>query len=71
MGSLGAARDGLRAVRDGMFSGKIVIFPHIRDLPLTLLPDLRDKLPSVHAKLKDGRGWTVEAEEELLRLMLA
>lgn len=54
-----------------MFSGKIVIFPHIRDLPLTLLPDLRDKLPSVHAKLKDGRGWTVEAEEELLRLMLA
>jgi hypothetical protein len=27
-------------------------------------------LPTVYAKLKDGREWTVEAEEEFLRLML-
>jgi hypothetical protein len=70
VGSLGAARDGLRAVRDGTFSGKVVIFPHIEDLPLTLLPDLKDRLPSVYARLKDGGEWTVEAEEEFLRLML-
>jgi len=70
VGSLGAARDGLRAVRDAAFPGKIVIYPHIKDLPLTLLPELRDRLPSVYARLKDGREWTREAEEELLRLML-
>jgi len=28
-------------------------------------------LPTVYAKLKDGREWTTEAEEEFLRLMLA
>ena len=71
IGSLTAAREGLQAVKDAVFPGKVVIFPHIKDLPLTPLPDLKDKLPSVYAKLKDGREWTVEAEEEFLRLMLA
>lgn len=70
IGSLGAAHDGLQAVRDAAFPGKVVIFPHIKDLPLTPLPDLKDKLPGVYAKLKDGCEWTMEAEEELLRLML-
>jgi len=70
IGSLGAARDGLRAVSEAAFPGKIVIYPHIKDLPLTPLPELRDRLPSVYARLKDGREWTREAEEELLRLML-
>jgi hypothetical protein len=27
-------------------------------------------LPTVYARLKDGREWTNEAEEELLRVML-
>jgi threonine dehydrogenase-like Zn-dependent dehydrogenase len=70
IGSLNAARDGLRAVGEAVFPGKIVIFPHIKDLPLTPLPDLKDRLPAVYAKLKDGREWTAEAEEELLRVML-
>ncbi|MCR4407122.1 MAG: alcohol dehydrogenase catalytic domain-containing protein [Anaerolineae bacterium] len=70
IGSLSAARDGLQAVKDAIFPGKIVIYPHIKDFPLTPLPDLKDKLPSVYAKLKDGREWTKEAEEEFLRLML-
>jgi threonine dehydrogenase-like Zn-dependent dehydrogenase len=70
IGSLSAARDGLQAVKDAVFPGKIVIYSHIKDFSLTALPDLKDKLPSVYAKLKDGREWTVEAEEEFLRLML-
>lgn len=70
IGSLSAARDGLQAVKDAIFPGKIVIYPHIKDLPLTPLPDLKYKLPSVYAKLKDGREWTNEAEEEFLNLML-
>jgi len=70
VGSLGAAHDGLRAVSEAAFPGKIVIYPHIKDLPLTPLPELKDRLPSVYARLKDGREWTREAEEELLRVML-
>jgi len=70
IGSLGAARDGLQSVKETRFPGKVVIFPHIKEFPLTALPDLKDKLPTVHARLKDGREWTVEAEKEFLRIML-
>ena len=70
IGSLAAARDGLRALKDTIFPGKVVIFPNIKEMPLTALPDLKDKLPSVYAKLKDGREWTVEAEREFLSIML-
>jgi threonine dehydrogenase-like Zn-dependent dehydrogenase len=70
IGSLAAFRDGLQAVRDARFPGKIVIFPHINDFPLTPLAELKEKLPTVYAKLKDGREWTVEAEQEFLELML-
>ncbi len=70
IGSLDAARDGLAAVRDTAFPGKVVIYPQIKEFPLTALPDLGEKLPTVYAKLIDGREWTNEAEEEFLRLML-
>jgi hypothetical protein len=70
IGSLSAARDGLQAVKDTTFPGKVVIFPHIKEMPLTALPDLKDKLPTVYAKLKDGHEWTAEAEREFLRIML-
>jgi threonine dehydrogenase-like Zn-dependent dehydrogenase len=70
VGSLGAARDGLQAVNETTFPGKIVIYPNIRNMPLTAVTDLEQKLPSVYAKLREGREWTVEAEQEFLRQML-
>jgi threonine dehydrogenase-like Zn-dependent dehydrogenase len=70
VGSLSAAKDGLHALKDASFPGKVVIFPHIKEMPLTPLTELKDKLPTVYAKLRNGREWTVEAEEEFLRLML-
>lgn len=70
VGSLDAAREGMQAVIDTAFSGKVVIFPNIKDMPLTPLAELKAKLPSVFALLKDGREWTNAAEEEFLRLML-
>jgi threonine dehydrogenase-like Zn-dependent dehydrogenase len=70
VGSLDAAKDGYLAVRDAKFPGKVVIFPQIKDFPLTALPELKEKLPTVYAKLKDGKEWTVEAEDEFLKLML-
>ena len=70
VGSLGAARDGLEAVQDASFPGKIVIYPNIKEMPLTALHDLKDALPTVFELLKDEHEWTAEAEEEFLRLML-
>jgi len=63
--------DGLAAVADGRFPGKVVIFPNLsKPLPLTTLHELRERLPSVYALLGEGESWTVEAEAELLRRLL-
>jgi len=70
IGSLQAAKDGYKAVQEARFPGKVVIFPQIKDFSLTPLEELKEKLPTVYAKLKDGREWTVEAEQEFLELML-
>lgn len=45
----------MKALKDATFPGKVVIFPQIRDLPLTALPDLKDRLPDVYARLKDSK----------------
>ncbi len=58
------------AVKQGRFAGKIVIYPQIQGLELTALPDLKERLPKVYAKLTDGMFWNREAEDELLRSML-
>ena len=70
IGSLEAVKDGIKAVMDTVYPGKVVIYPHIRPLALTAITDLEPVLPTVHSKLKDGREWTNEAEAELLRVML-
>lgn len=70
IGGLAQAKEGIQALMDNRYPGKVVIFPQIADLPLTALPDLRERFPSVHARLERGRVWTREAEEELLRLCL-
>ena len=70
IGGIEASWDGMLAVKDGRFPGKIVIYPQIRGLELTALQDLKDRLPNVYAKLTDGMFWNREAEEELLRSML-
>jgi threonine dehydrogenase-like Zn-dependent dehydrogenase len=64
------AWEGLKAVREGRFSGKIVVYPQIEDLGLTPLSELRGKLSAVYARLEPGEMWTKAAEEELLRELL-
>jgi len=68
--SLSGAYDGLQAVAESRFPGKVVIYPHIAELPLTTLPELADRLPQVYKRLERGSIWTKEAEDELLRQML-
>jgi hypothetical protein len=70
IGSLAAAKDGLKAVKDAALPGKVVIYPNIKDFPLTTLAELKDKLPSVYALLNEREEWTNEAEAEFLRVML-
>ena len=69
IGSLEAAWDGLQAVANTTYAGKIVIYPQLKPLPLVGIEDLKDVLPSVYARMRNGTEWTNEAEIELLRLM--
>lgn len=66
VGGIDAMAEGLRGVKEAHFPGKTVIFPHVR-LPLTALTELKDAAPEVYAKLEDGKFWTDEAEQELLK----
>lgn len=68
IGGMEASWDGMKAAKEGTFPGKVVIYPQITGLPLTAVPDLKDKLPTVYAKLTDGMFWNREAEAELLRV---
>lgn len=70
VGSLHYGKDGLQAVKDAIYPGKVVIFNHIKEFPITPLEDFREKLPSVYALFNNGE-WTNAAEEEFLRIMLA
>jgi len=70
IGSLSAALAGLKAVKETTLAGKVVIYPHIKEMPLTPLEDLKKSMPTVYAKLSELGEWTNEAEEEFLQLML-
>jgi threonine dehydrogenase-like Zn-dependent dehydrogenase len=62
VGGIDAAKDGLQAMIDGRFPGKIVIFPQLSGLPLTSLEDLAEADPELAARLGEGGTWTREAE---------
>ena len=70
IGGLDAAADGLQAVAERRFGGKIVLFPHLRDLPLLSLDELAETLPAVHAALGPGRTWCAAAEAALFEAYL-
>ncbi len=65
VGGMEAAQESLRALVEGRFAGKIVIFPNLSDLPLTSLADLATDEPAVGAVLGPGGAWTTEAEAAL------
>ncbi len=66
IGGMNVAPEAMEAVMDGRYPGKIVIFPHIPDLPLLSLDELAEKLPDVGAKLDEDGFWTNEAEAVLI-----
>jgi threonine dehydrogenase-like Zn-dependent dehydrogenase len=62
--------EGIKAMIDAVFPGKIVVYPAVPDFPLTGLSELKKILPEVYEKLEGGRVWTREAEETFLEIML-
>lgn len=65
IGGMNAAREGIQAMIDGRYAGKIIIFPQFPDLPLIGLDDLHKIHPDIAEKLEPGNMWTTEAEEAL------
>lgn len=70
VGGLKAAAQGLQAVLDGTYPGKVVIFPQLPDLPLVSLPDLKTTMPEVYACLGPEATWTPQAERALFERWL-
>jgi len=58
--------EGVQAMMDSVYPGKIVVYPMVRDFPLTGLKELKKVLPEVYNRLEDGRFWTVESEQLFL-----
>ena len=71
VGGMEAAAEGLRALMEGRFAGKIVIFPQLENLPLTDIADLAAEDPELGAALGDGGTWTTQAEAVLFAHHLA
>lgn len=66
IGGMHAAPEGVAAMMDGRFPGKVVIFPQIPNLPLMGLDELAEKLPDIAAHLDEDGFWTNEAEAALI-----
>ncbi len=66
IGGMNAAQEGLVAMMEGRYPGKIVIFPQILDLPLVGLDELEGVLPEVATRLGPGNVWTEAAEAALI-----
>lgn len=67
VGGMNALKEGLEAVADGRFPGKIVILPGCPDLPLTEITELGKLDPALPATLDENGAYTKATEEHLLR----
>jgi threonine dehydrogenase-like Zn-dependent dehydrogenase len=64
---LDGATEGIRAVEERTIAGKILVYPACRDLGLVTLEELKDKMPQVAERLRNGL-WTKDAEDKLLEM---
>lgn len=66
VGGIEAASDGVQAMLDGTFAGKIVLFPNLSGLPLLGLAELAEQHPYIGEAMIDNTFWTDEAERRLI-----
>jgi len=65
IGGIESAAEGLTALKEGRFPGKIAIFPQLVGLPLQSVDELVAKFPSVGAAMGTAEIWNLEAEDAL------
>lgn len=65
VGGIEAARDGIEAVMQGRFAGKVMIFPQVSGVPLLGLAELAQQFPEIGAALGEHGEWTSAAEQLL------
>jgi len=68
LGGMGAALEAIKAVEDGRFPGKIVIYPHLVNLPLTSIEDLSKNHPEISRVIGEKKLWSKKAEEILMKI---
>jgi len=66
IGGINQIADGIRAMKNWVYPGKIVIYPHVIDYPLTGLDKLSATAPEVSKVLGENATWTKEAESIFL-----
>ncbi len=66
VGGIEAGRDGMQAVLEGRFAGKVVIFPQVSGMPLLGLDELAEQHPHIGEALGERGQWTREAERRLI-----
>ncbi len=65
VGGIEAGQNGVRALLEGDFAGKVMIFPQLKGLELMGLAELAEKHPDIAAVLGENNTWTKEAEQIL------
>jgi threonine dehydrogenase-like Zn-dependent dehydrogenase len=70
VGGLRQIADGIIAMQKKAYPGKIVIYPHVLDYPLTPLRDFQNKDAEVYAALGEEDTWSSEAEAVFLNKTL-
>ncbi len=70
LGGMNSVPEAIKAVESRKYPGKIVIYPHLEDLPLLSLSEhaKRSRLPD--QALAEGLIWTSLAEESIFNLEL-
>ncbi len=66
IGGINQIADGIKAMKDWVFPGKIVIYPHVLDFPLISIAELDKRMPEIGKYLGEGKTWSFEAEKFFL-----
>ena len=70
VGGIHSVKEGIRAIINGRFEGKIVIYPQLTDLPLLSLEALAETYPDLQQYLGKPLRWNARAERALLEHQL-
>jgi L-sorbose 1-phosphate reductase len=70
IGGINQIADGIKAMKNWVFPGKIVIYPHVLEFHLTAIDKLEEKIPGIGKYLGEDRAWNMEAEKFFLEKML-